>query len=211
MTVQVTETSPPFEINTLSKRAWQRKLGLIASEGKRKAEELRAAGRTFMVEILGPSEVREQSSTQLAAVTLDLNWTIAARLEMLEDGRNLINKAVMLDALDPALPAVLSAIIEGKGLFEQGIGEFFVLYGRFEQKYGTHGGKTRTKMERLLNGDTQHMRRYRHHGGEQLVPIPYAVRNILAHAGTNPNKLDPEGNELRQAIGLLREWVERTD
>ena len=115
MTDKVTETSPPFTIITLSKKNWEKKIAQIATEGDRKAGELRSEGRAFMIEILGPNEVREQSPVQLAAVTLDLNWRIATRLEMVEDARSFINKAVLLDSLDPALSPILSAIIEGKG------------------------------------------------------------------------------------------------
>ncbi len=85
------------------------------------------------------------------------------------------------------------------------------VYGRFEQKYGTHGDKTRTKMERLLNGDPRHMKFYKYRGRGRLVLLPYVVRNIIAHSGTNSNEMDQEGNELRQAIGLLKEWVGRTN
>ena len=37
--------------------------------------------------------------------------------------------------------------------------------------------------------------------------MPYAVRNILAHSGHNPNTLDANGNELRTAVDLLRQWT----
>ena len=48
---------------------------------------------------------------------------------------------------------------------------------------------------------------YTERGTERLDPLPYAVRNILAHSGTNPNSLDPEGEELRKSIELLTIWV----
>ena len=60
--------------------------------------------------------------------------------------------------LTAALPTVLKAIIEGRGLYEYSIGEFFLLYGKFEQKHNTQGWRTREKMEELVGGDNQHMK-----------------------------------------------------
>lgn len=65
------------------------------------------------------------------AVKLDLDRKIATRLEMVEHARDIITKAFMLKSLDPALPTMLSAIVESRGLYEYGIGEFFLLYGKF--------------------------------------------------------------------------------
>ena len=108
----------------------------------------------------------------------------------------------------PAFPTALRSIIEGKGLYEYSIGEFFQLYVNFEGKYQlTKGNDTRNKMEALVNGDKKYLKPYQIHGKSLLSPLPYAVRNILAHAGHNPNTLDPEGKELRTSIELLRSWV----
>ena len=140
---------------------------------------------------------------------MELDWTIATRLEMVESARDMITSAYLIDSLDPAFPTVLASIIEGKGLYEHGVGEFFVLYGRFEERYGVFKQRAaKRKMMELVAGDRRHLRPYIERGKESLVPLPYAVRNILAHAGRNPNTLDPKGGELRAAIGLLWEWVE---
>ena len=64
----------------------------------------------------------------------------------------------------------------------------------------------------LIAGRQEHMKLYKDRklpDGQDYVPLPYAVRNILAHAG-NPNTLDHEGKELAHAIELLRAWVEPT-
>ena len=58
----------------------------------------------------------------------------------------------------------------------------------------------------LVNGDKKYMKCYKEHGKPRLVPLPYAVRNILAHRD-NPNTLNEEGKELRTSIELLRAWV----
>ena len=125
---------------------------------------------------------------------------------MVESARDLITKAYMLGS-DSALPTVLTSVIKGKGLYEYGIGEFFLLYGKFQQQYRLTDKDTRTKMEDLVNGDKRYLKPYKIRGKEQFVPLPYAVRNILSHVGNNPNTLDQEGKELRTSIDLLKSWV----
>ena len=95
-------------------------------------------------------------------------------------------------------------------MYEYGIGEFFFLYGRFEGHYGVQGAATKDKMTSFIGGDIKQMRPYRERGQERMVPLPYAVRNILAHAAHNPNSLDAEGNDLRASVVLLRKWTRRS-
>ena len=110
-----------------------------------------------------------------------------------------------LGSLDPALHRILVSVIEEKGLYEDNIGEFFLLYGRFEQKYGVSKGKTGTKMKELIGGKEEFLKRNKRGVKD---PLPYAVRNFLAHVGTNPNTLDRDGEELRTSIKLLKSWLE---
>ena len=127
---------------------------------------------------------------------------------MVESAREMITTAYKIDSLDPAFPHVLASIIEGKGLYEHSVGEFFELYGRFGEKYQLKkGSEVREKMAFLVNGDVEFLKRYKEYGKYKPVPLPYAVRNILAHPGTNPNDLDPELDEIRQSLNLLRTWV----
>ena len=200
---RVSESST-LSIAVRSRQEWAE----VVADGERKAKELREAGHAFKVEILAPNELYEQTPVSLAAVKLNLDWKVATRLEMVDGARNFITKALMLGALDPGLPSILSAIIEDRGLYEHGIGEFFLLYGRFEQTHQTMGKQTRLPMLELVNGCREHMKPYTERGVERLDPLPYAVRNILAHSGTNPNTMDPEGTELRKSIELLRTWVQ---
>ncbi len=127
---------------------------------------------------------------------------------MVKSATDMITNAYILDSLDPAFPTVLRSIIEGKSLYEHSIGEFFQLYGKFQGKYQlTEGKETRAKMLALVNGDKRYLKPYQEYGKSVLLPLPYAVRNFLAHAGNNPNTLDMEGKELRTSIDLLRLWV----
>jgi hypothetical protein len=172
------------------------------------AKQLRKEGRKFVVKPLGPREMEEQDMIPLSGVILPLDWKIAKRLEMVEIARDLITTAYIIDSLDPGLPTVLSSIIKGKGLYEHSIGEFFQLYGQFEGKYQlTSEKQTRAKMEALLNGDRKYLKRCLSNKRWELQPLPFAVRHILAHLGRNPNTLDPNGEELRKSIELLRSWV----
>ena len=58
-----------------------------------------------------------------------------------------------------------------------------------------------------MNGDKRFQKLYKEHGKWNYHPLPYAVRNILAHSGKNTNTLDEHGEELRSSIRLLRSWV----
>ena len=190
------------------KHSWDEKMSVIKEGGNRMAKKMREQGHEFNVKILAPREIHDRDSIPLSAVTIGLDWQIATKLEMVESARDLITKAYVLGSLDSALPTVLASVIEGKGLYEYGIGEFFLLYGKFEQKYQTTGWQTRTKMMELLSDDVKYLKRYKDHGKERPDPLPYAVRNILSHIGNNPNILDQEGKELRTSIDLLKTWVD---
>ena len=187
---------------------WNEKMSAVKENGDRMAKLLREQGDRFIVKPLAPKEVQGGASVPLSGVVIKLDWRIATKLEMVESANDMITKAYILDALDPALPTVMASIIEGKGLYEYSIGEFFQLYGKFEGKYQlAEGNETRAKMEALVNGDRRYLKSYQGRGKPVLFPLPYAVRNILAHAGHNPNTLDMEGKELRTSIELLRSWV----
>ena len=109
---------------------------------------------------------------------------------MVESARDSITKAHMLGSLDPGFLTVLAAIIEGKSLYEHSVGEFFQLYGKFEGKYQlTNQKKTKAKMEALVNGDKRYLKPYLEHGKSYLYPLPYAVRNILAHVDITQTSL----------------------
>ena len=168
-----TETAN-FGFTVMPPDSWQKKLLEIRRQGLAKSADLRNEGRAFCVEILGSREV-PTTAVPLSAALLDLDWRLAAKLEMAESARDFITNACALDCLDGALPTVLKAIIEGRGLYEYSIGEFFLLYGKFEQKHNTQGRRTREKMEELVGGDNQHMKSYIDHGNTQVAPLPYVV------------------------------------
>ena len=199
-----------ISITIKPKDSWDKQISSIRKSGARKAREIRKQGHQFHVEILGPREVQVRDSFPLAAVQIKLDWKIETRIKLVEAANDMIANAYLIDSLDPAFPVVLKSLIEGRGLYEHGIGEFFLLYGQFQEKHKlSKGTKTKDKMVELLKGDTRHLKPYWAHGKWSYEPLPYAVRNILSHLGSNPNNLDRQGNDLRTSIDLLKSWVAR--
>ena len=178
----------------------------IQKDGRELANQKRKQGLTFSTSILTSTVVNSGDKIPLCAVVIPLDWKIAARLEMVESARELITKSYVLGFLDHALPTILGAVIEGKGLYEYSVGEFFQLYGEFMGKYQVkEGSQTSDKMTALLAGQHEHMKDYVEYGKATPRPLPYAVRNILAHPSMTANTI--EKGELRTSIELLRSWV----
>lgn len=160
------------------------------------------------VSILAPREVDGGDTVPMMAVTFRRDRKATVRKEMVEIARDLITKSCQIGELDSATVTILGSIIGGNGLFEHNIGEFFLLYGKFEEKHQTQGTETKKKMNCLLNKDKRYYKKYKDRGTLTEQPLPYAVRNILAHKGHNKNKLDKDGVELKTSIELLRKWTE---
>ena len=185
----------------------------VKAKGDRLSSDMKAHGHAFEPVILAPRVAPGGGgNTPLSAAILKLDWKLPIRREMVEHARDIITKALMLDSLDSATVAVLKGIIEGSGLYEYNIGEFFQLYGKFEGQYQVGGTKTRDKMNELIKGNSEYMKGLYYSEGvtESMAdsqPLPYAVRNILAHTGTDTNTLDPEGKDIRKSIELLHSWV----
>ena len=198
-----------LQVTILSEDGWAEMMADMKAEGERLAQEKRDQGETFMVKALGSTMVRGGDKVPLSGANFPVDWKCATRGEMAELAKELITKSYLLGALDPALPTVLGSVIGGKSLYEYSIGELFQLYGQFMGKYGLPDGKaTRGKMEMLINGNQQYLKLYQTTSGQQYNnPLPYTVRQILAHPDTVVNTLDDGGNDLRTAIELLRQWV----
>ena len=189
---------------------WKKKMATLKKRGAQAVQRMKSQGRTFQVRVLGPLEVPkerfESGEYTLVSVPIDRDWKLPTKLEMVRDANNLLTNAYKIGALDNALPIALGAAIKGEGLYQYSMGEFFLLYGRFEQKYEVRKGpEVEARMNDLLQGNEQGLKDYVQGGKTKRVPLPYAVRNILAHVGHNPNKVTVE--ELRVAVELLRSWV----
>ncbi len=181
---------------------WVRKVAVVRQKGERFAKKMRRKGKPFKAAILASKEVPAGAEVAMQAVVIQRNWKAATKLEMVEDANNFLTKARQIDIFHPDLLAALKTTIEEEPLPMHSIGEFFILYGRFEQKYGTSNQETGKKMEELVNGRKEYLKAY---DGNKKYPLPYAVRNILAHIGTNPNTLLVK--ELNLAKNLLEDWL----
>lgn len=82
--------------------------------------------------------------------------------------------------------ASLRDLVEGRGFVDSKVGRFVLAYGRFEGRFGTLGPGTCQAMRRCAAaGDyleyvSKNNEVFRH-------PAPYAIRNWLAHLGSDRN------------------------
>lgn len=183
---------------------WEESITEIHEKGRRIANEMRKQGKPFKAYILAPRKVGGGEKVTLSGSALKLDHKLAAKLEMVKLSRDLITYAHLIGSPDPALPIVLKDVIDERGLFAYGVGEFFLMYGRFEQKYGVSKNKeTREKMMEFVK-DQNHLIKYKERGTLRRVPLPYAVRNVLSH-GNNPNTIREE--HIRTSIDLLKVWI----
>ena len=203
--------SGSFEVKVKTKQSWAETVCKAKEEGLRMAKQMEEEDHRFVLKVLGPREMEEEDTIPLSGVVLPLNWKVAKRLTMVESAKDLITSAYLLGSLDPMLPIALGSIIEGKGLYKYSVGEFFELYGQFEGKHKLKNEKqTKAKMTALINGDMKYLKsiKARDNSGKlELHPLPFAVRNILAHSGRTSNRLDRKGVELETSIELLLSWV----
>lgn len=178
-------------------------------EGRKMAALARSeSGRAFDCEVIMPPVLPGDSVTG-QAFEIQFDWKWSKKKQMANLANEFVFHAYVIGALDPALATVLSNIVQEHGLFEHSIGEFFLLYGRFEQRYGaSKGTRALQVMKELVGGDAKYLKDYRYRGRLERVPLPYAVRNILAHKN-NTNQLDSRGDDIRISIDLLKEWVQK--
>ena len=202
---KVFEDEAVADMNVIPKDEWDRKVSGVRQKGELFAREMRRQGKPFKAVILAPKEVPGGAEVAMQAVVIQRDWKAAAKLEMVEDANNFLTKARQVDIFHPDLLGALRSVLEEEPLPMHSIGEFLILYGKFEQKYGLSTSKeTREKMEELVKGEEVHLKEY---DKNKNAPLPYVVRNILAHIGTDQNKLLV--TELNLAKNLLEAWLRR--
>ena len=111
------------DVTVIPQKSWDEMIERTRQKGIRMAEELREQGHDFKVSILAPRQVRGGDTVHLMGLRFDLDWKTSTRLEMVELARDLVTKSYSLGTLNPSVPTVLGAVVEGKGLFEHSIGE----------------------------------------------------------------------------------------
>ncbi len=122
---------------------------------------------------------------------------------------NLFNQALtQADRLNLPLAGVASSLrdmVEGIGFVDSWVGRFFLAYGRFEGKFGTSGAGTCQAMRQLATED-DYLEYVSKNGDKFRHPAPYAIRNWLAHLGSNANGYSE--TELNRAYELLSRWTQ---
>ena len=76
--------STKFTITEMTPESWKEKMTEIRKLGLNKSSALRKEGHAFHVEILGAREIQSTESVPFVAAMMDLDWKLAARLEMVE-------------------------------------------------------------------------------------------------------------------------------
>ena len=194
------------DMNVIPKDEWDRKVSGVRQKGELFAREMRRQGKPFKAVILAPKEVPGGAEVAMQAVVIERDWKAAAKLEMVEDANNFLTKARQVDIFHPDLLGALRSVLEEEPLPMHSIGEFLILYGKFEQKYGLSTSKeTKNKMEELMKGGEVHRKEYEEDGQNKSAPLPYFVRNTLAHIGTDKNELPVK--ELNLAKEMLAAWL----
>ena len=152
--------------------SWNEMLATLRKEGMLAARRMVEDGHHFEVASLAPHLVKGGDSVPMTGVALVLDWKLVQKRKMVALARDFITTAYVCGALDPVLPLVLMSVIEERRLYEYGVGEFFLLYGKFEQKYGTQGKQTRSKMEDLVARKTKYLKPTIDRGKQRMDPLP---------------------------------------
>lgn len=150
---------------------------------------------------------------EIQLVEIPRNGQQGSKLKLVRLCNDALYQAYKLDLPIAGVPRVLASMVQGKGVYLDSIGEFFELYGRFEQMLGlTDDYKQQHIMDemrsRLGDDAAQHSRDYVRGGLTSLTPLPLYVRNVLAHQGTNSANSLRDG-DVSTAIRLLKEWLGR--
>ena len=133
------------------------------------------------------------------------------KLKLVRLANDALYQAYKLNLPIAGVPRVLASMVQGRGVYLDSIGEFFQLYGRFEQMLGLTDDYKQERIKdamrsRLGDDAAHHSREYERSGTRSLTPLPLYVRNVLAHQGTNPANSLRDG-DVSTAIRLLKDWL----
>lgn len=140
----------------------------------------------YYYRILGIHKIRAGQTFQFTGVRIrDDDPQLDDKLVMVQMAKDVLTQALAIDGYDPALSFAIRAAIHGEPPVFHWLGEFFQSYGMFQEKWKVYGtNESRQKLEELLGqhgyADDAWYDGYRGRGPER-VPLPFAVRNMLAH------------------------------
>ena len=186
---------------------------------KRTAEESDGNGHPdFILRGLGPInprtgvlEMRVGQYMELELLEIPRDGQQGGKLKLVKLSNAVLHQAHKLKLPIAGVAGVLGSMILGRGFYLDSVGEFFQLYGRFEQMLGLTDEYRQPEIEREMRdrlGDevAQHSREYERDGKKSSKPLPLYVRNTLAHSGTNPANVLGDG-DLETSIRLLKDWL----
>ena len=148
---------------------------------------------------------------EIKLIEIPKNGQQGGKLKLVQLCNNALYQAYKMDLPIAGVPQVLASMVQGKGLYLNSIGEFFELYGRFEQMLGLTDDYRQEQISQAMRsrlGDDagKHSRKYVRGDTATLTPLPLYVRNVVAHQGTNPANALSDG-DVSNAIRLLKEWL----
>ena len=126
------------------------------------------------------------------------------RLVMVEYAKAFIECAYRTGYNSILLNMMLCGIVTGEYQPFPSVGKLFEMYGRFQEKFGVFKDEeVYSKMRDLVGDEERDLIDYPRNRKTTKVPIPYAVRNALAH----PNiPIDLTEEQIQLALELLNTW-----
>ena len=140
----------------------------------------------------GKLELRTGQYFELQIVNIPKDGQQGGKLKLVRLSNELLHQAFKIGLPIAGVANVLGSLIEKRGLYFDSVGEFFQLFGRFEQMLGLPDDYKQLEIEcemqaRLGNEVVQYSREYVRAGIKSFKPLPLYVRNVLTHR--EPGKL----------------------
>ena len=163
-------------------------------------------GHSLGLGIMGPKLVPGgEPSVLLRAIALSFDKTLLHRQKMLSLAQDILTEDFLLnERSNPILTEILSDIVSGEPLYDFSVAELFELYGelvnslpeidkkkQLNKWINDRGFRSKASGALLGNSFTAQYHSYSRSGYNAAatpVPLPFAVRNTLAHReASNPN------------------------
>ena len=229
----LSETCPPSvtqaaedELNVLSDESWRTLKEKHLRDGIEHHRREYENGRSLGLGILGPKLVPGgEPPVTFRPVALSFDSTLLYRQKMLSLAKEIVTEDFLLnEQSSPILIEILADVVAGETLYDFSVAELFELYGELVNHFpedkkkrqlniwiNGKGFKCKVEGRLLGNSFTAEYHSYSRNGYNNVatsVPLPFALRNTLAHqGGSNPNvallKKIPHG--VHDSVVILRE------
>ena len=228
----LSDTHPPTitqsvgeTVEVLSAESWKALKEKRLRDGIEHHRQEYENGSSLGLGILGPKLVPSgEPPVTLRAVTLSFDHTLLHRQRMLSLARDILTEDFLLnERSSPILTQVLSDVVSGESLYDFSVAELFELYGelvshlpendkRKQLNKWINGKGFKSKVSGALLGRSFTAQYHSYSKGgysatSKLVPLPFAVRNTLAHREvSNPNValLEHIPHGVHDSVAILR-------